>query len=130
MYGYEQMFDTDTRSIDTLEQDLVRSESIVARVRAGQLELLRRLDLGQVATTDASRTMVDWVASRLDVSHSVARDLMFLAKADDRRVEELLADGRIGWERAVLMCRLRLAGASDGELSASLGYDLGGWRMR
>jgi hypothetical protein len=70
--------------------------------------------------------MVEWVASRLDVSYPVARDLMFLAKAEDQRVEELLADGRIGLERAVLMTRLRLTGASDAEVMASLGFDLAG----
>jgi hypothetical protein len=70
--------------------------------------------------------MVEWVASRLDVSPATARDLMFLAKAEDQMVEELLADGRIGLERAVLMTRLRLTGATDVEVSASLGYDLAG----
>jgi Domain of unknown function (DUF222)/HNH endonuclease len=120
------MYGVGNRTIDGLEQDLLRSESIVARVRAGQLETLRRLDLGQVASADGSRTMVEWVASRLDVSHATARDLMFLAKAEDQRVEELLADGRIGLERAVLMTRLRLTGASEVEVSASLGFDLAG----
>ncbi len=70
--------------------------------------------------------MVEWVASRLDVSHATARDLMFLARAADRWVEELLADGRIGLERAVLMTRLGLTGASESELVASLGFDLAG----
>jgi hypothetical protein len=70
--------------------------------------------------------MVEWVAFRLDVSYPVARDLMFLAKAADSRVEELLAEGRIGLERAVLMTRLRLTGASESELAAFLGFDLAG----
>ena len=120
------MYGVGNRTIDELEQDLLVFHSDHGRLWVGQLELLRRLDLGQVATADGSRTMVEWVASRLDVSHATARDLMFLARADDRRVEELLAEGRIGWERGVLMTRLRLAGASDEELAASLGYDLAG----
>jgi hypothetical protein len=70
--------------------------------------------------------MVEWVASRLDVSHPVARDLMFLAKAADSKVEDMLASGEVGLERAVLMARLRLAGASDSEVAASMGFDLGG----
>ena len=115
----------DTRSIDTLEQDLLASHQVHGQVWAGQLETLRRLDLGQVATADGSRTMVEWVASRLDVSHAVARDLMFLARAEDRNIEDLLADCRIGFERAVLMARLRIAGASDREVEDSLGFCCG-----
>jgi len=122
----EHMYGVGNRTIDELEQDLLTCQRTHGELWAGQLELLRRLDLGQVATADGSRTMIEWVASRLDVSHPVARDLMFLAKADDRWVEGLLADGRIGLERAVLMTRLRVAGASDGDLSASLGFDLAG----
>jgi HNH endonuclease len=123
------MYGVGNRTIDHLERDLLRCEVLVSRERVCQLELLRRLDLGQVATADGSRTMVEWVASRLDVSQATARDLMFLAKADDGRVEALLAAGEVGLERAVLMARLRLAGASDSEVSASLGYDLAGLEL-
>jgi hypothetical protein len=70
--------------------------------------------------------MVEWVASRLDVSYPVARDLMFLAKAGDGPVEAMLASGEVGLERAVLMTRLRLTGASESDLVDSLGYDLTG----
>ncbi|MEX0698900.1 MAG: HNH endonuclease [Acidimicrobiia bacterium] len=113
------------RTIDNLEQDLLVSHQVHGQVWARQLETLRRLDLGQVATADGSRTMVEWVASRLDVSHAVARDLMFLAKAADSKVEDMLASGEVGLERAVLMARLRVAGASDSEVAASMGFDLG-----
>jgi hypothetical protein len=51
---------------------------------------------------------------------------MFLARAEDRNIEDLLADCRIGFERAVLMARLRIAGASDREVEDSLGFDLAG----
>ncbi len=118
----EHMYGVGNRTIDQLEQDLFACQRRHGELWAGQLELLRGLDLGQVATADGSRNMVEWVASRLDVSHPTARDLMFLARAADRWVEELLADGRIGLERAVLMTRLRLAGASEVEVSASLGF--------
>jgi hypothetical protein len=52
--------------------------------------------------------------------------LLFLAKANDLLVEQLLSHGEIGLERAVLMVRLRLAGASEEQVAASLGYDLAG----
>jgi hypothetical protein len=70
--------------------------------------------------------MTDWVASRLDVTHPSASDLMFLPKAGDSQVERLLASGEIGLERAVAMVRLRLAGASNEQVSNSRGYDLAG----
>jgi hypothetical protein len=113
-------------SLDTLEQDLLACQLRHGGLWASQLDTLRKLDLAQVATADGSRTMVEWVASRLDVSHATARDLMFLAKSADAEVVELLADGRIGLERAVLMTRLRHTGASEVEVRASLGYDLAG----
>jgi hypothetical protein len=123
------MFDSETElteSVDSLEQELLASELVVARERARQIAILRALDLRQVAIADGCRSMVEWVASRLDVSHANAGELLFLAKANDLVVEQSLADGEIGLERAVLMARLRLAGASDEQVMDSRGYDLAG----
>lgn len=113
-------------SIDSLEHELLGSERVVARERAHQVAIIRSLDSRQVATADGCRSMVEWVASRLDVSHSVAGELLQLAKAKDVQVEELLSHGEIGLERAALMVRLRLAGASDEQVIDSRGYDLAG----
>jgi hypothetical protein len=65
------------------------------------------------------------VASRPDVSHSIAGELLFLAKANDVLVEQLLSN-ETGLQRAVLMVRLRQAGASDEQVNDSRGYDLAG----
>ncbi|HUO46772.1 MAG TPA: DUF222 domain-containing protein, partial [Acidimicrobiia bacterium] len=120
------MFDTVTPSIDTLEQGLLACESDKARLVSRQIETLRRLDLGQVASADGCRTMGDWVSSRLDVSHSVASSLMLVARAEDREVDRLLESGEIGLERAELLVRLRQSGASDQLISESFGFDLSG----
>jgi hypothetical protein len=42
---------------------LLASETAVARARAGQIAILRDLDLRQVATADGCRSMIEWVAS-------------------------------------------------------------------
>lgn len=113
-------------SVDTLEQGLLFSEREKAKLCARQVEAIRHLDQAQVDLVDGCRSMSDWVASRLDVSHSTARDLVFLAKAKDTQVEQLLTAGEIGLDRAVAMARLRQAGASGDVISQSLGYDLAG----
>jgi hypothetical protein len=68
------MFDSGSgliASIDSLEQELLASEMVVAKERACQAAIVRDLDSRQVAIADGCRSMVEWVASRLDVSHSV-----------------------------------------------------------
>ena len=123
------MFDTLTvedRSVDSLERDLLASERRVAGERARQVELLRRLDVAQVAAADGCKSMADWVASRLDVSHRIARDLMVVARAEDDRVDRLLEAGEVGLERAVALIRLGDTGASDELVAASFGLDLTG----
>jgi 5-methylcytosine-specific restriction endonuclease McrA len=113
-------------TIDGLEQELLNCQRGHAELWSRQIEALRHLDWGQVDLVDGSRSMVEWVASRLDVTHQQARDLVFLSKAADRQVEELLASGEIGLDRAVAMVRLRRAGASSEVISQSFGFDLGG----
>jgi hypothetical protein len=120
------MFDTSNVSIDTLEQDLLACESDKARSVFHQVGLLRQLDVAQVAAADGCRTMVDWISSRLDVSHRVARDLLFLARAEDHQVDEWLQSGEIGLERGVALVRLRRTQASEQLVSDSFGLDLGG----
>ena len=98
----------------------------MARERGHQVAIVRSLDSRQVAIADGCRSMVEWVASRVDVSHSIAGELLFLARANDLQIEELLSEGQVGLQRAVLMVRLRQAGASDEQLADSLGHDLAG----
>jgi 5-methylcytosine-specific restriction endonuclease McrA len=109
-------------SVDVLEQELVAAERLVRRLRARQLELVRRLDRSQVAIGDGARSMTEWLASRLDLPHGNASDLVFLAAAGDGAVEERLAAGEVSVERAVLTVRLGQAGADvDPDV-----YDLSG----
>ncbi|MEX0666757.1 MAG: HNH endonuclease signature motif containing protein, partial [Acidimicrobiia bacterium] len=120
------MLECGVGTVDSIERGLLDSQAGHSHLWALQLKAIRDLDLAQVDLVDGCRSMVEWIASRLDVSQSTARDLVLVAKATDTHVERLLADGEIGLERAVAMVRLRLAGASNGLVSQSLGYDLAG----
>lgn len=120
------MFVVGLGSVDSFEQVALGSERGIAKHRALQIQAIRQLDQSQVDLVDGCRSMTEWVASRLDVSHSTARDLVFLAKANDAEAERLLAAGEIGLDRAVAIGRLRLSGASGDVISQSCGYDLAG----
>ncbi len=124
------MFETSTLSVDALEQELLQREAHKARLIGEQIGLLRQLDVAQVAAADGCRTMIDWVASRLDVSHGVAKDLLVVARADNAEIDRLLESGEVGLERAVALLRLRNTGASEELVAASFGLDLSGlWRL-
>jgi hypothetical protein len=91
-------------SIDTLEGEVVALESLIARARTRQAELLGRLDAAQVATVDGCRSMPEWTASRLDVTHDTARRLMRAAKGlaehhDLGLPSHPLSPRSIGWLR-------------------------------
>lgn len=85
-------------TIDELEADLVECERAIAALRRRQAELIDLLDRLQVNLIDGSRTMADWVTSRLDVTHRTARDLVSIARTS--RVASIKATPSIGsWPR-------------------------------
>ncbi len=114
--------------IDYLEQELVARERVIARLRSQQASLLRALDAAQVATMDGARSMQEWTASRLDVSDTTARDLMFAAKSVSEQpdITRRLDGGEVSFDRAVATTRLAVAGADAETLRASFGFDLNG----
>ena len=77
--------DIETASIDAIERQLLRSESVIARERASQMVLLREVDRRQTPTAAGCRSLGEWVAGRLDVSPETARDLV----ATTHRLEDL-----------------------------------------
>ena len=60
---------------DQIEQTLIAAELEVARLRHVQVELIRSADRRQVPLGDGSRTLVEWISSRLDVTPETARAL-------------------------------------------------------
>jgi hypothetical protein len=122
--------DVETATIDEIEELLLRSESVIARERASQMTLLREVDRRQAPAAAGCRSLREWVAGRLDVAPETARDLV----ATTQRLEELpdvedaVAAGEIGFDRAVAVGRF--AGRDDNlDLLGDLaGYDIVGIR--
>jgi 5-methylcytosine-specific restriction endonuclease McrA len=112
--------------VDQLELLVRTKEAEISRLRAEQVVALRELDRYQIDTTDGARTMGDWVSSHLDLSHQTASRLMTVANGDDPEIEANLATGKWGLDRAALLVKLRVAGASPELFSeAAERYSLG-----
>lgn len=94
---------------------------MVGRLRTHQTSLLRQLREMEIFHTDGSRSMKDWTAAKLDVSHDTARALMTASKA-----EELLPD--VSFDRAVATARLVAAGGDADTVEWSQRFDIAGVR--
>ena len=68
--------ESNTCSVDNLEQIALDAEHEIARQRARQLFALEGLDRAQVATGDGAKSLSEWAAQRLDISLHTARDLV------------------------------------------------------
>ena len=129
----ERMFATDTQCYDTttpdhVEQRLATLEALIASLRAEQIRLLRRADLGKYARNDGSRSLQEWTASRLDIPTPLARDLVHAARHISDTLEDRLDHGEITFDRAVATSRLVAAGAPSSAVDASAGFDIAGVR--
>jgi hypothetical protein len=115
------------RTMDSLEQELVRLESHIGRVRARQLALLAELDRGQVALADGCRSMVEWASGRLDVAPETAAALVRTSRTSDAAITTALAGGYLTFDRAVELVRLAATGVHD-PIDTGARYDIGGLR--
>ena len=124
--------DIETATNDRIEQQLLRSEAVIARERASQMMLLREVDRRQAPMAAGCGSLGEWVRGRLDVSPETARDLVATAKHLEELpdVEEAVAAGEIGFDRAVAVGRF--AGRDDtcDLLNEMAGYDIAGIRHR
>ncbi|MEA2003102.1 MAG: HNH endonuclease [Actinomycetota bacterium] len=119
--------DLDT-PIDTLERELIARERLITRLRCEQTELLRILDVAQVHHMDGAATLREWTRARVDVSDSLARDLVDAAKAISEQpgLVEAADAGELSFDRLVATSRLVASGADDDTVKQSFGYDLSG----
>jgi hypothetical protein len=108
---------------DRIEGELVHLEGLVGQIRARQALLVDEADRLGMPRVDGCRTIVDWVASRLDVSHSTAAELVTVARSLE--VDDL-SGGELSWDRAVGRRRLERAGASKEALAVSEAMDVAG----
>lgn len=127
------MFDTNQDtvvSIDELEQELLSAQTLISRVQAHQLRLLRQLDSTQVATADGARSLAEWTAARLDMDPRRAQELVRTARslADHPDLENELAEGVSSFDRVRATAQLASSGAPDTAVDTSRGLDITGVR--
>ena len=87
--------DWERLSTDQLEQQLLTNRELVSRILAEDLAILEVLDSRQVATGDGSRSLSEWLASRLDLSRDTAKSLVRTMRrtVDRADLRGALADG-------------------------------------
>lgn len=115
-------------TVDRLEQELLAAEREITRLRLAQAERIRVLDVAQVPLMDGSRSMVEWLRARLDVTSTNARDLIDIAKTMAERPDlvNLVAAQGHSFDRLAATARLAASGADEKTIVESFGFDLGG----
>jgi len=114
----------------TIEEQLLGYEAIIARSRAAQMSLLRELDRRQVAMRDGHRSLREWATGKMDVAPETARVLVSTARRleDLPDVDEAVACGEIGFDRAAAVSRLAGRDNALDLLSEAARYDIDGIR--
>jgi len=85
--------------------------------------LIQAADVAQTWMTDGARSLVDWVAARLRVRHSVARQLVSVA----RRLQDLpvlsarFASGELSLDQTDAISRMATADTEEGLIEEALG---------
>ena len=116
----------DADSILVAENNLREAQGEIDRLRGRQLVWLKMVIRHRGIVRDGYRSLVDWTASRLDIPHTVARDLAYLARRLDDDTIDLIARGHLPFDRTVSQQRLLQAGASPSDVAASADLDLAG----
>ena len=108
------------------ENNLQDAQREVDRLRGRQLAWLKTVIRRRGIVRDGYRSLVDWTASRLDIPHSVAGDLAYLARRLDDDTIDLIQRGHLPFDRTVSTQRLLQAGATPADVAASADLDLVG----
>ena len=124
--------DIETATNDQIEQELLRSETVIAQERAAQMVLLREVDRRQMPTASGCGSLGEWVRGRLDVAPETARDLVATAGHLEALpdVEDAVAAGEVGFDRAVAVGRFAGSDDTAGLLDEMAGFDIAGIRRR
>ena len=123
------MFDIafhDADPILTAENNLRDIQAEIDRLRGRQVAWLKTVIRRRGIVRDGYRSLVDWTASRLDIPHTVARDLAYLARRLDDDTIDLIQRGHLPFDRTVATQRLLQAGANGADVAASAELDLVG----
>ncbi len=122
--------DTTTLSTDTLEQRLVTGEATIAKIRNAQMTILREIDRRQTPTADGSRSMVEWVTGRLDVSPETAKALVSTSRRLEAlpTVEQAAGDGSISFDRTTVVAQIAVPSDDETIIDELSVYDVAGIR--
>jgi len=116
---------TESTEVEELRAGLIADEVEISAIKARQIARLRRLDVLQVDTADGARTMADWVSATLDVSPQTAGRMVRVARSHQSDLEERMASGEFGIDRAAFLSQLRDLGGPEEVISNSSDYSLG-----
>ena len=125
------MYDTAFHDADPVlvaENNLKDDQAEIDRLRGRQLAWLKMVIRRRGTVRDGYRSLADWTASRLDIPHTVARDLAYLARRLDDDVIDLIRRGHLPFDRTVAEQRLIQAGANASDVAGSVDLDLAGVR--
>ena len=109
---------------DQLEQQLIANETLRSRLAAVDMTVLEELDRRQVATADGSRSLSEWVSSRVDVSIETARNRVSTMRRTTGRsdLRDGLAAGEMTFDRTAELSKL------PAEIGHLTHLDIGGVR--
>jgi hypothetical protein len=113
------------QSVDAMEQELVRLEGLISRVRARQVAVIEAVDSLQVPYWDGTRSLKEWIAGRLDIQPRNAADLAVLAKTVPGPIRDSLKAGVVSVDRAAATTRWLNTGASQDVLDEADGVSVG-----
>ncbi|GMQ84458.1 MAG: hypothetical protein BMS9Abin07_0022 [Acidimicrobiia bacterium] len=122
------MFWYDEQPMHGWVAELKECEVQVGELRARQAVLINELDKRDIAGTQGARSLVDWVASTLDMSRRNASDLAYAVRwfKKHRSISHRFADGLMSYDRAVATVRLARSGAGPEVVNDSYRMDLNG----
>lgn len=113
--------DTDPSGLttDQLETELTHLEQVIGLIRHRQADLVSEADRRQLPLADGARTLVDWVAARLDVTHPTARRLVTLTHT------QVEVQG-LSFDRTVALTRLTQTTGRPVDVDSYARYDIAG----
>ncbi len=121
------MLFTDPDVVATFEAELADIRRAMSQQHARLLVIINQLQRAGVAKDTGSRSMADWVATNLDVTHPAAERLVDAANRMYRQDPYLFEDleaGDITFDRAVAAMRLMGTGAPQQVVDRSFELDL------
>lgn len=126
MYVVAMLF-SEPSLIDEFTAELAETTKQVARLQARQLTIINQLQRAGVANQAGSRTMIEWTAVAMDISHRSAQQMVTAANQVYRQDPMLFEDmeaGDVTLDRAVATLGLMGADAPSRVVDHSFNMDL------